>query len=148
MPNSKHGTGTIRATSAQEGGPRCPHPKKCLPGLCFPGPPTSLTSALTVLSAFLPDLLLACRHHPRLSFWFPHLHTASSTQFRIYLRVPQASLPVSHPNLNMPNTFRTSPGACPTFASNSTHSLENQHCYPTEGIPNSLECCQDPLVWL
>ena len=54
------------------------------PGPCFSDPPTSLTSARTILPAFLPDLLLTRRHHPKLSFWSPHLHAASTTQFRIY----------------------------------------------------------------
>lgn len=114
------------------------------PGLCFPGPPTSLTSAHTILPGFLPDLLLARRHHPRLSFWCPHLHAASTSQFRIHPRDPRASLLASHPNPSMPNTFRTSPRARPTFASSSTHNLENQHGDHMEEIPDSLVCCQDP----
>ena len=121
-----------------------PLPPPDFPGLCFPGPPTSLTSAHTTLPGFRPDLLLACGHHPRLSFWSPHLHAASTTQFRIYPRDPWASLLASHPSPRTPNTFRTSPRARPTFASNSTQSGKPCDHHDTEEIPDSLVRCQDP----
>lgn len=126
-----------------------PLPPPDFPGLCFPGPPTSLTSAHTTLPGFRPDLLLACGHHPRLSFWSPHLHAASTTQFRIYPRDPWASLLASHPSPRTPNTFRTSPRARPTFASNSTHSLENRVITMTRKKSQTPWCtAKTLLVWL
>lgn len=118
------------------------------PGPCFSDPPTSLTSARTILPAFLPDLLLTRRHHPKLSFWSPHLHAASTTQFRIYPRDPWASHLASHPSPSMPNTSRISLRARPTFASNSTHNLENQHSDHTKKSQTLWRAAKTLLAWL